>query len=270
MTGTGKAMSRYEAGVVRRSGSEVVIGQFQKGTTTGHEVGLPEVTRPNEGLSNKILASLPAPEFKRLLPFFEPVALRSSEEVLRSNEWSDSVYFPETVVVSHFYRLDNGGATAAAVIGNDGMIGLSNLFESGPPAYRTIVMIGGEGLRIKAEDFRLEFARGASLQRLVLTYVSNRLAQVSQRAVCNGRHKLAERLCTWLLMIDDRAENRDLMLTHADIANHLGARRAVITCCCNTLRTSGAITYKRGHIIILDRERLETEACECYQVLQRK
>lgn len=264
-------MSRYGSGVDRRGGSEGIVGQFQKGTaTTGHEAGFPAVTRLNDGLSNKILASLPAPEFKRLLPFFEPVALRRGEEVLRSNESGDFVYFPETVVVSHLYRLDNGSPTSAAVIGNEGMIGLSNLFELGPPAYRTIVMIGGAGLRLKADDIRLEFARGASLQRLVLTYVSNRLEQVSQRAVCNGRHKLAERLCTWLLMIDDRAENRDLKLTHADIANHLGAQRAVITGSCNALRTSGAITYKRGHIIILDRERLETEACECYQVLQRK
>jgi CRP-like cAMP-binding protein len=263
-------MSTYESGVEGRTG-EVVVRQFQKGlATTNREEEFSQLTRPNQGLTNQILASLPAPEFSRLLPFFEPVALRSGEEVHRTNDSGDFVYFPETVVVSHLYSLHNGGATGAAVIGNDGMIGLSNLFESGPPAYRTVVMIGGEALRVRTEKISAEFARGASLQRLVLSYVRNRLEQVSQRAVCNGRHKLAERLCTWLLMVDDRAENRSLMLTQADIANHLGARRTVITGCCNVLRTRGAISYKRGHIIILDRKRLEAEACECYEALNAK
>jgi len=262
-------MSTYESGFDRRDKSAVVASQLHKGIIrTRRDLILPAAEPQNEGLANKILANLPAPEFKRLVPFLEPVKLLGGEDLARLSA-ADSVYFPESAVVSHFYLLRNGGTTAAAVIGNDGVVGLSTLFESRPPLYRTRVLIGGEGLRVKAEAIKQEFVRGESFQRLILAYMSKRLSQVSQRAVCNGRHKLAERLRTWLLMIDDRAEDRVLTLTHADIANHLGARRAVISGCCHALRASGVIDYRRGHITILDRKMLETEACECYQVLQQ-
>lgn len=263
-------MSRYEPGFDLGARPAAVAGQIPKRISgTKQEVSFHEVIRPNEGLTNKILAGLPAPEFKRLLPFFEPVALLSGQNVTRVNESYDFVYFPESAVISHLYLLKNGGATAAAVVGNDGVVGLSAVLESRPPAYCTSVMIGGDGLRVKTQVIKQEFARGEALQRLVLTYTSKRLAQLSQRAVCNGRHKLAERLCTWLLMIDDLTAEGALPLTHADIANHLGARRAVITGCCHVLRTSGMISYKRGRIIILDRKMLEAKACECYQVLNQ-
>jgi CRP-like cAMP-binding protein len=225
------------------------------------------VTAGIDGLTNKILASLPAPELKRLLPFLEPVVLLSGEEVARSNEHDDFVYFPESVVISHLYLLREG-ETAAAVIGNDGVEGLSVITDSCTPAYCTRVMIGGEGLRVRAKVIRKEFARGETFQSLILTYMSKRVAQLSQRAVCNARHRLAERLCTWLLMINDRTQDKTLPLTHADIANHLGARRAVISGCCHGLRTRGLITYKRGNLIVLDRKMLEAAACECYQVLR--
>lgn len=262
-------MSKFEPGLERRTKSAVVGSSMRGGIPkTTHEVGLPETPTQNEGLTNRILAGLPAPEFKRLLPSFEPVVLMSGKDLMGLNEPNGSVYFPESAVISHLYLLKDGSATAAAVIGNDGVAGLSTLLASPPPDYFTKVVIEGDGLRVKAEVIREEFARGESLQRLVLAYMSQRLTQVSQRAVCNGRHKLLERLCTWLLMIDDRTENKALGLTHADIATHLGARRAVISGCCFTLRTKGMIAYKRGHVIILDRKMLEAEACECYQVLK--
>jgi CRP-like cAMP-binding protein len=262
-------MSRYESGFDRRTKPTVVANQIHEGVSQiGQGASSLDVTSGSEGLTNQILASLPAPELKRLLPFLDPVTLQRSEEVARSNEYGDCVYFPESVVISHLYLLREGGATAAAVIGNDGVVGLSALMESGPPTHSTRVIIGGEGLRVRADVIKQEFARGETLQRLVLAYMSKRLAQVSQRAVCNARHRLAERLCTWLLMIDDRTDDKALPLTHADIANHLGARRAVISGCCHGLRTRGLITYKRGHIVIRNRKMLEAAACECYQVLK--
>jgi CRP-like cAMP-binding protein len=261
-------MSRCETGFDQSARSAFVASQIHKGIVSmRRELALPEVKPHNEGLTNKILASLPASELRRLVPFLEPVTLYRGAELIRSNESNHFVYFPESAVISHYYLLRNGGTTAAAVIGNDGVVSLSTMFESRPPLYSTRVMIGGVGLRVKPEVIRQEFARGESVQRLILAYMSKRLSQVSQRAVCNGRHKLAERLRNWLLMIDDRAEDRVLPLTHADIANHLGARRAVISGCCHALRARGVIDYRRGHIIILDRKTLEQEACECYQVL---
>lgn len=263
-------MSRHESGFGQRTRSAVVAGQVhEEMASVRGEHAFPQVKPQHEGLTNKILASLPASEFRRLVPFFEPVALFRGADLTRSNGFNHSVYFPESAVISHFYLLTNGGTTAAAVIGNDGMVGLATMFESRPPLYSTRVMIGGGGLRVKAEVIRREFARGESLQRLVLAYMSKRLSQVSQRAVCNGRHKLAERLRTWLLMLDDRVENRVFPLTHADIASHLGARRSVISVCCHALRARGVIDYRRAHIVILSRQTLEEEACECYEVLQQ-
>lgn len=264
--GTENDISGYES-ANNREASKTVGSQAHKLSRSENTIS--EISIQDEGLTNRILAGLPATELNRLLPFFEPVGLRSGEVVRRSQQSYSFVYFPESAVFSHVYTLRRGGATASAVIGSEGIIGLSAILESRPPVYDTKVVIAGAGLRVRAEVIKEEFARGKDLQRLILTYVRKRLAQVSQRAVCNGRHKLAERLCTWLLMIDDRTSNVALLLTQADIANHLGARRTVITARLNDLRTKGAITYKRGAIIVLHRKILEIGACECYQVLKQ-
>src|SRR6266545_1102852 len=105
------------------------------------------------------------------------------------------------------------------------------------------------------------------MQRLLLGYASSRLAQLSQRAVCNGRHGLGDRLCTWLLMVHDRAGKDPLPLTHEEIGHHLGARRAGVSISCSALRDNGIISYQRGYISILDRRRLDAAACECYRML---
>jgi CRP-like cAMP-binding protein len=270
--GSINVMRRYEPGFDRFARATAVVSQIPKRTSgTEQEATFHEGILQDEGLPNKILASLPAPEFKRLLPFLEPVALSTGEDLNRNrvNEYNDFVYFPESAVVSNLYLLKSGGETAAALIGYDGVVGLSAVFESRPAIYCTRVTIGGEGLRVKTQIIKQEFARGECLQRLILNYMSKRLAQLSQRAVCNGRHKLADRLCTWLLMIDDRTVDGTLPLTHADIANQLGAQRAVITACCRALRTRAMISYTRGRIINLDRKELEAAACECYQVLKQ-
>ena len=264
-------MSRYEAVFKRPTNCAPVAAPIPATTAQrGQEVGSFDISRGQDaGLTNNILRNLPAPEFQRLVPYFESVALGLGEEI-RSHESDDYVYFPESAVVSHLYSLSDGETTGVAVIGHDGIVGLSKLFGSRPPVYCTRVMIDGEGLRVRSEVIKQEFARGESFQRLILSYLGNRLAQVSQRAVCNGRHKLAERLCTWLLMINDRVGDRSLPLTHADIATHLGARRAVISECCHALRERRMIAYKRGNMIIVDRKALEAGACECYQVVKPK
>jgi CRP-like cAMP-binding protein len=262
-------MSRNEPGFDGGTKTALPGSEIRGGVSrTTPEVHFRDNAIPNQGLTNKILASLPAPDFKRLMPFFEPVGLVKGTDLVGVNEFDGFVYFPESAVISHLYLLTDGGATAAAVIGSEGVVGISTMFESRPPVYRARVMIEGEGLRVKAGVIKGEFARGEGFQRLILSYMSKRLRQISQRAVCNGRHRLLERLCTWLLMVDDRSENSALALTHADIANHLGARRSVVSGCCNTLREKKVIDYRRGHLTILDRTMLGAAACECYQVLK--
>jgi CRP-like cAMP-binding protein len=220
-------------------------------------------------LTNKLLGALPGPAFARLLPHLEPVALLPNQDLYQFGRSVDFAYFPETAVISHLYFLEDGSTTGAAIIGREGMVGLSTIFDSRPPIYWTQVTIGGSALRIETRVVKQEFARGESLQQILLNYTSVRLAQLSQRAVCNCRHTLDDRLCTWLLMIHDRTNEEQLPLTHEEIAHHLGARRAGVTTTCHHLRDNGIINYRRGMMSILDREKLEAAACECYRALRQ-
>ena len=149
------------------------------------------------------------------------------------------------------------------------MTGLSAVFSSQPPDRWTQVTISGSALRVRAEVMRQELSLCGGVQRAMLEYASQRLAQVSLRAVCNGLHSVEQRLCTWLLMIYDRAGDDRLPLTHESISRHLGARRAGITELANILRARGHISYSRGLIRIVDRHGLEAAACECYRLQSR-
>ncbi|HVF55318.1 MAG TPA: Crp/Fnr family transcriptional regulator [Pyrinomonadaceae bacterium] len=220
-------------------------------------------------LTNKLLTALPGEDFARLLPHLKPVSLSFGERLNGDEVGVSYAYFPETAVISHLYFMEDGSMTSAAVIGREGIVGLSTIFDAGRPSYWTQVTIGGSALVAETEVIKREFARGGEMQSLLLGYTGTRLAQLSQRAVCNGRHRLDERLCTWLLMIHDRAGEEHLPLTHEDIAHHLGARRAGVTTSCNSLRIAGAINYRRGLIDILDRQKLEACACECYRALRQ-
>ena len=229
---------------------------------------IPQPIPFNGLLTNSLLASLPGLEFEELLRYLEPVSLQAGHELYGFQKNIDYVYFPETAVISHLYLLEDGSTSGASIIGSEGMVGLTAVLGSRPPYYWTQIIVGGSALRIRAEVIKDEFARGRTLQQLLLGHISSRLSQLAQRAVCNGRHRVHERLCSWLLMIQDRVNEEELPLTHEQIAHHLGARRPGITASCNTLRDNGVISYHRGLIRILDRPTMEASACECYQALR--
>lgn len=262
--------------------SEVAVGQIISVDNNGGKRAralLPELSEIERGqryrriafngvMMNKLLANLPGPDFARLLPHLEAVSLASSQVIYGFGDSVTFAYFPETAVITHLYVLEDGSATAAALIGNEGMIGLSAIFAAAPQAYATQIAISGNALRIDIERLREEFKRGGAMQQALLKYTTARLAQLSQKAVCNGRHCLDARFCTWLLMLQDRAGQNRLPLTHEQIAHHLGARRAGITAACNTLRRGGIIQYRRGSIRISNRQLLEAAACECYRAFR--
>ena len=177
------------------------------------------------------------------------------------------VYFPETAVLSQLSYLEDGSATEIAIIGKEGLVGLSAILEARVSPFWTQVVVGGTALKASVDIVNEQFKTAASLQKQVLLYTSAYLNQVSQRAVCNSRHRIEERLCTWLLMIHDRAQGVQLPLTHELISEHLGARRAGITSFCTLLREHGAIAYQRGVISIVNRKLLEDMACECYRAV---
>lgn len=230
-----------------------------------HEAG----TGPlNELLTNRLLGALPADDFVRLFPHLEPVSLAAGEVLYKIDAEMRHAYFPETAVLSHLHILAEGGMTEADMVGREGMTGLSAVFGAPTPSYLTEVSLAGSALRIRVETLRLEFARGGALQQLLLRYASARIALLSRRAVCNGNHRVEERLCAWLLMMRDRAGDAPLALTHERISRHLGTRRAGVTSAATTLRDRGVIDYTRGHIRILDREALQRAACECYPAVR--
>lgn len=220
-------------------------------------------------LTNKILGPLPDSDFANLLPRLEPVSFKTGEYIYELGQSLSFVYFPESVVISQVYFLEDGSSASVSIIGSDGLLGLSALLNATKTSSWAVATIGGGALRIRADVLRAEFAKSGSLQRQILSYANSRLEQLAQRAVCNSRHRLEERLCSWLLMIHDRAKGSDLPLTHEVISQHLGSRRAGVTNFCNVLRENDVIDYQRGIIRILDRETLESSACECYRRLHK-
>jgi CRP-like cAMP-binding protein len=246
------------SGTSALDGRTFAIGREQHSATQVSLSGL---------LANKLLADLPGEDFARLLPYLVPVSLSSGEDLNELGEGAHFAYFPETAVISHLHILGDGDMTESEMIGREGMVGLSAILNLSQPGYLTQATVPGSALRVKTEFLKLEFARGGALQRLLLGYVGERLAQLSQRAICNGRHGLKERLCSWLLMVHDRADEDQLPLTHEQIANHLGVRRAGVTEAITGLRHSRIMGSSRGQVHILDREALEAVACECYRML---
>ena len=224
----------------------------------------------NTLLANKVLGALPLTDFERLLPHLKPVALNAGDVLGQIEQGIAFAYFPETVIVSHLFELADGSTAEAALIGKEGVAGLSAIFGSDDRCYWTRVLIGGNALRIDRDVLKEEFGRGPALRRALLSYAGSRMKQLSQRAVCTGHHKVQQRLCCWLLMVQDRAGEDQFQLTHELMATHLGVRRAGVTVIANKLRDRHIISYRRGVVRVLNRQRLEAVACECYQMLRNK
>jgi CRP-like cAMP-binding protein len=223
------------------------------------------VNLQNGNIINEFLRAMPESDFLRLSPHLERVFLGLGELSDGQPEQNHLVYFPESVVVSHLYVLGDGETTETAMIGKEGMIGLSTLFDSPAPAYRREVVVAGSALKAPAGILREEFDQGGSFRQLTLEYAVSRIASLSQRAACNGNHKIEERFCSWLLMIRDRSGQDRLTLTHEQIARHLGVRRAGVTDAARELRDRNVISYSRGHIEIVDSQMMERTACRCYE-----
>lgn len=219
-------------------------------------------------VTNKIVSALNGSEFTRLLSHLEPVTFTTGSYIYELGQQTPFVYFPETAVISQLYYLEDGSSAGVSIIGNDGLLGLSALLGAPHARNWALATIGGTCLRIRLDELKSEFMKSGTLQKLIFAYTDARLSQLSQRTVCNTRHRLEERLCTWLLMIHDRTSSTELPLTHEAISQHLGTRRAGVTNFCNVLRDNRVISYHRAMITIIDRAALESAACECYQLVK--
>ncbi len=179
------------------------------------------------------------------------------------------VYFPTTAIVSLLYVMENGASAEIAVVGNEGLVGISPFMGGETTPSRAVVQSGGQGFRMRAETLKDEFAN-PSVMHLLLRFTQALITQMAQTAVCNRHHLLDQQLARWLLLSHDRLQGDELVMTQELIANMLGVRREGVTAAAHKLQQAGVIDYARGHIRLLDRARLEQRSCECYAVVKKE
>jgi CRP-like cAMP-binding protein len=226
--------------------------------------------RSREIKLNQLLAALPDDELNRWLPQLELVDLPLGQVVYESGGIEKSVYFPTSAIISLLYVMENGDAAEIAVVGNEGIVGISLFMGGNSTPSRAVVQSAGRGFRLNARIMKDEFERGGPVTRLLLRYTQALITQMSQTAVCNRHHTLDQQLCRWLLISLDRLPGNELVMTQELIANMLGVRREGVTEGATKLQKAGLITYVRGRITVLDRKGLEKRVCECYAVVKKE
>jgi len=219
---------------------------------------------------NHLLAALPAEEFRRLESELELVSMPLGQALYESGGQLRHVYFPTTAIVSLLYVLENGASAEIAIVGNEGILGISLFMGGETTPSRAIVQSAGHGYRLNAHTLKEEFKRAGPVMDLLLRYTQALITQMSQTAVCNRHHSVLQQLCRWLLLSLDRLSTLELKMTQELIANMLGVRREGVTEAAGKLQRAGIIRYSRGHIVVRDRARLEREVCECYGVVKKE
>jgi CRP-like cAMP-binding protein len=213
---------------------------------------------------NHLLGALSRDVFANILPYLETVSFKGNESINQPGDSVDYIYFPESAVISEFQILEDGGTIEIAMTGREGVVGLLSAFNAYPAVNWTQVSVPGKALKIKSRFLREEIYRSSSLQKCLLDHINIYIGQISQRAVCNSRHSLEERFCSWLLMLCQRRKSGKLPLTQEQIARCLGVHRPSVTHIAQNLRERGAIDYRRGKIIITSQEKLQACSCSCY------
>lgn len=224
---------------------------------------------------NHLLATLPVEIFERLSPHLELIAMPLGEVLYESGGQLQHVYFPTTAIVSLHYVMEDGASAEIAGVGNEGVLGISLFMGGNTTPSRATVQTGGFGFRLKGRVMLDEFNRAggnssSALQNLLLRYTQALMTQISLTAVCNRHHSVEQQLCRWLLLTLDRLPTNELTMTQELIASMLGVRREGITETAGNLQRAGLISYRRGHITVLDRSGLELHACECYNVVKKE
>ncbi len=226
------------------------------------------VTDPHDPHRNRLLAALPPDVLADWRPDLVPAALALGRSVYEPGATLRHVVFPTTALVSLLHVLGDGHSAEIAVVGNDGVVGVSLFMGGGSTSTRGVVQGAGWALRFPVERLQQAFAAGGPVPRLLLLYTQALIAQMSQTAACNRHHGIDQQLCRWLLLSLDRIEGTQLAMTQELIANMLGVRREGVTAAASKLQQQGLVRYARGHIEVLDRAGLEQRACECYAAVR--
>lgn len=219
---------------------------------------------------NHLLAALPAEELKLLTPHLELISFPLGKMIYESGMPLQHAYFPTTSIVSLHYVLETGGSAESAGVGNEGVVGTFLFMGNDTTSSSAVVQTAGHAYQLDRRILKREFDRGTSFQHLLLRYTQALITQMSQTAVCNRHHTVEQQLCRWLLLTLDRTQSNDLIITQELVAGMLGVRREGITEAAGKLQRAGFISYRRGHITVLDRLGLQSHACECYSVVKNE
>jgi CRP-like cAMP-binding protein len=221
-------------------------------------------------LHNHLLASLPESDLDRLAPNLRLVSLTLGQSLYESDIVLQHVFFPVDSIVSLLSVMSDGSSAEIAVVGNEGVVGVSLFMGGETTSSRGVVQSAGNAYRLEGAFLKAEFNRGSAMQHLLLRYTQALLTQMAQTAVCNRHHSLDQQLCRWLLMSLDRLPSNELIMTQDLIANMLGVRREGVTEAAGKLQHANLIQYSRGRITVLDRSGIEARACECYAVVKKE
>jgi CRP-like cAMP-binding protein len=219
---------------------------------------------------NALLAALPAADCARLAGDLEFVALNLGQVLYEAGQTMSYAYFPTDCIVSILYVMKNGESAEIAIVGNEGMVGISLFMGGGSTLSRAIVQNAGHAYRLKAQVLKGEFLGGGALNRQLLMYASALITQMVQTAACNRHHPVDQQLCRWMLLSLDRLPTARISMTEKLIGNMLGLSPAKVTQATNVLQTAGLIRYDAGEITVLDRPGIEKRSCECYAVVKKE
>ncbi|MBK6508010.1 MAG: Crp/Fnr family transcriptional regulator [Haliea sp.] len=219
---------------------------------------------------NHLLGAMPSDLKGRLFKFLELIDMPLGKVLYESGDTMRHVYFPADCIVSLLYVMESGASAEISVVGNEGVVGISLFMGGESTSSRAIVQSAGSAYRLAGQRIKDEFNRHGEMMLLLLRYTQSLITQMSQTAVCNRHHSIDQQLCRWLLLSLDRLSDNTLTMTQELIANMLGVRREGVTEAAGKLQRLGVIDYSRGHITVLDRPKLETLSCECYEVVKRE
>jgi CRP-like cAMP-binding protein len=219
---------------------------------------------------NQLLAALPQEQWQRWLPHLEHVNMPLAQVLYEPGATLSHVYFPTTAIVSLLYVMQNGESAEIAVVGNDGVVGVSLFMGGDSTSSRALVQSAGGAFRLTAQLMKEEFDRGGPVLHLLLRYTQALITQMVQTAACNKHHSLDQQLCRWLLLSLDRLQGTEMVMTQALIAHMLGVPLIGATEGALKLQTAGLINYAQGRIRVLDRGGLEKRTCECYAVVKKE
>ena len=225
---------------------------------------------PPDPRQNWLLAALAQAEWERVAPHLQPVTLPLGRVLYDPGSEPSHVYFPTTAIVSLLYVMESGASAEIAVVGNEGLVGISLFMGGQSTSSQAVVQAAGEGFRLASGVLMQEFNRGGAVLHLLLRYTQALITQMAQTSVCNRHHALDQQLCRWLLLTLDRLHSSEVVMTQDLLSNILGVRRASISDAAGRLQKDGLIRYERGRISVLDRPALERRVCECYAVVKKE